>query len=148
MRERVVRLALVLTVVAWVLSYSFASRGSNVMLGVAIALTVLTAVLALNPGGRFGASGPRPALDERDLALLRRAIQENRDVSFVYTAKDGSTTSRRVTPGELFDVGDTPCLGAFCHLRNGDRTFVLERVGAVTLEGPSSPARKSQVQDR
>ena len=138
MRDRLLRLTLVLTVVAWMLSISFnATRGSSAVFALAIALTVLTGIIALSPGRRFGtAIGSRaPAVDERELGLLRQAIQEKRDVSFVYTAKDGSTTSRRVTPTEVFDVGETPCLGAFCHLRNGERTFVLERVGAIKLEG-------------
>jgi predicted DNA-binding transcriptional regulator YafY len=139
MRERLLRLTLLLTVVAWAMSIAFyATRGSAAMFALAGALTVLTGVLAFSPGRSSGtATGPRPAVDERELGLLRQAIQEKRDVSFVYAAKDGTTTSRRVTPTELFDVGETPCLAAFCHLRNGDRTFVLERVEAIKLEGPS-----------
>ena len=141
MRERLLRLALVLTVVTWALSISFrATRGSNAMFILAIALTVLTGIIALSASKRFGTTGPSsPVLEERELALLRQAIQEKRDVSFVYAAKDGSTTSRRVTPTELFDVGDTACLGAYCHLRQGERTFVLERVGQIKLEGPAQP---------
>jgi predicted DNA-binding transcriptional regulator YafY len=139
MRERILRLALVLTVIAWVLAVTFrATRGSNAMLGVAITLTLIAVLVALIPARYFETAGAaRPALSERDLALLRQAIQEKKDVSFVYRARDGSTTSRRVTPVELFEVGDTPVLGAFCHLRNGERTFVLDRVGPVTLEGPA-----------
>jgi predicted DNA-binding transcriptional regulator YafY len=115
-----------------------ATQGSSALFGLAIALTVVTGILALVPGRQFGGA-TRRAMGERDLALIRQAIREKRDVSFVYTARDDSTTTRRVTPIELFDVGDMPCLGAFCHLRNGDRTFVLERVGPITLEGPSRP---------
>jgi predicted DNA-binding transcriptional regulator YafY len=139
MRERLLRPTLVLAVVAWMLAISFyATRGSSAMFALAIALTILTVILALSPGRRFGTVvGSRPDIDERALGLLRQAIQEKRDVSFVYAAKDGSTTSRRVTPTELFDVGETPCLAAFCHLRNGERPFVLERVGSVQLAGPA-----------
>lgn len=141
MRERLLRLALVLTVIAWVLAVTFdETRGSGALFGVAIALSVIALLIALSPARLFAtADEARAAVSERDLALLRQAIQEKKDVSFVYTARDGSTTSRRVTPIELFEVGDTPCLGAFCHLRDGERTFVLERVGPVTLEGPVGP---------
>jgi hypothetical protein len=135
MRERLLRLTLVLTVVAWMLSIGlYATFGSSAMFALALPLTVLTGIIAFT---RDRGSASRPALDERELDVLRQAIREKRDVSFVYRAKDGSTTSRRVTPTEIFDVGDTPCLGAFCHLRNGERTFVLDRVGPIKLEGRS-----------
>ena len=107
MRERLLRLTLVLMAVAWLLSFIFrGTEAGDVMLGGAITLTILAAAIALVSERRLGGALPRPALAEHDLAVLRQAIQENRDVSFVYRARDGSTTSRRVTPVELFDVGE------------------------------------------
>jgi hypothetical protein len=146
-REQLLRPTIVLTVVAWMLSVVLrATPAAGVLLGFAIALTVVTGMIALFPERRRRA-GPRPALDQRELGLLRQAIQEKRDVSFTYQSRDGSATTRRVTPVELFEVGDALCLGAFCHLRNGDRTFVLERVGPIELEGPSQP-RDSEIQQK
>jgi predicted DNA-binding transcriptional regulator YafY len=148
MRERLLRLTLLLTVVAWALAISFrVTQGSNAMFILAVALTVLTGIIALVPE-RSAPTEPRAAIGERDLGLLEQAIREKRDVSFTYAARDGSTTTRRVTPNDVFDVGDTPCLSAFCHLRNGERTFVLERVGPITLEGPSQPRDSTRYETR
>ena len=64
-------------------------------------------------------------------SLFERAIDENRQIHLVYypSSRGGAATERTVDPWAFAD----DLLTGYCHLRDGERTFALDRVGAATL---------------
>lgn len=64
-------------------------------------------------------------------ALLRRGVDEARQVHLEYypSSRGGASTERTVDPWRFTD----DLLVGWCHLRAGERTFALDRVGSATL---------------
>lgn len=76
--------------------------------------------------------GPEEAVGPRSIrALLRRAVTEERQVRLEYFASSrGGTASERVVCPWTFD---DDLLVGYCHLRAGERTFALDRIGRARL---------------
>ena len=66
-------------------------------------------------------------------AVFRRAIDEGRQIHLLYypSSRGGAATERTVDPWNFAD----DLLVGWCHLRSGERTFALDRVGSATLLG-------------
>ena len=62
------------------------------------------------------------------LALLRRAIKQQRKTAYEYTREDGRNSSRVVHPLGLFYWGRVWTLVAWCELRDDFRHFRLDRM--------------------
>ena len=88
---------------------------------------------------------------ERKMAVINKAIAERRDVHFRYKKRDGTVTSRTVTPRELrkltipelrsligyhvkLEREGRLCLFGFCHLRQAKRTFAIDRMYRLDLQ--------------
>lgn len=56
------------------------------------------------------------------------AIQSGKRIFIVYVDKDGERTERWITPLQVIGLSDYIYLQAYCHLRNGERSFRLDRV--------------------
>jgi len=67
-------------------------------------------------------------LSAAEQQLLATAIDESQPVRIAYTSGEGVPTARVIEPIEL----EGGMLVAWCHLRDGERNFVLSRIGAVT----------------
>lgn len=78
------------------------------------------------PGTPEDAVGPRAVRD-----LLQRAVEERRQVRLRYFAssRGGAATERVVDPWAFGD----DLLRGYCHLRAGERTFAVDRVGHACL---------------
>jgi hypothetical protein len=78
------------------------------------------------PGTSEQAVGPRAVR-----ALLERAVAEGRQVRLQYYAssRGGAATDRVVDPWAFAD----DLLRGYCHLRAGERTFAVDRVGKALL---------------
>lgn len=78
------------------------------------------------PGSTEEAMGPKAVR-----ALLERAVAEGRQVRLQYYAssRGGAATERVVDPWEF---GDDLVRG-WCHLRDGERTFAVDRIGKAVL---------------
>lgn len=78
------------------------------------------------PGTSEDAVGPRAVR-----ALLQRAVDEHRQVRLRYFAssRGGAATERVVDPWAFGD----DLLRGYCHLRAGERTFAVDRVGHARL---------------
>jgi hypothetical protein len=78
------------------------------------------------PGTAEEAVGPRAVR-----ALLERSVSDARQVRLQYFAssRGGAPTERVVDPWEFHD----DLLRGYCHLRQGERTFAVDRVGRATL---------------
>ncbi len=77
------------------------------------------------------------ALEAPDgLAALSQAIVEHREVELDYlTAGRGPAERRRVQPHELISHRGQWYLAGFCHARNDDRLFRLDRIARLALTG-------------
>jgi predicted DNA-binding transcriptional regulator YafY len=89
-----------------------------------------------------------------DQAALRHAIRDQRKVRFTYQGLDGRSSERVVRPLIMAFYGPVWLLAAWCELRNGFRSFRIDRMSAfVALEErfdatPGQTARDFLKQDR
>jgi len=77
---------------------------------------------------------PEPQLREEEqerMALVRRALDELCVLHIVYSDESGADTERDVRPLGLFFWGRTWTLAAWCELRNGFRSFRLDRMQSI-----------------
>lgn len=99
----------------------------------------LRAKLSRGASGEGSGLAIDPGAGSSERALLDEAIRERRDVSFSYQALDAPMTRRTVSPYRLlFDDGQWYLQG-WCHLRNGERTFNLERMLELTMGARTAP---------
>lgn len=104
---------------------SAALRSAGVCLSDDVAVAVEAGAPAL-PGTAEDAVGPRAIR-----ALLERAVGERRQVRLQYFAssRGGAATERIVDP---WSFGDD-LLSGYCHLRSGERSFAVDRIGHARL---------------
>ncbi|MBA2576576.1 MAG: WYL domain-containing protein, partial [Euzebyaceae bacterium] len=78
------------------------------------------------PGTAEDAVGPRAIR-----ALLERGVRESRQLRLQYFAssRGGAATDRVVDPWAFRD----DLLRGYCHLREGERTFAVDRIGRARL---------------
>jgi proteasome accessory factor B len=88
-----------------------------------------------------GAGAEKAAELAERLAEIEQAIRFRKRVSFAYTsAAAGESTSRDVDPYGLVSKEGTWHLVGHCHLRNGIRTFRLDRMASLIMAPkPKSP---------
>lgn len=81
-----------------------------------------------------------------DLRVLRQAVRENRRLRFGYSDAAGASTSRAVRSLALSFYGPIWLLAGWCELREGFRTFRLDRIRDLeVLESvPPEPGRTLQ----
>ncbi|MBK9709805.1 MAG: WYL domain-containing protein [Kouleothrix sp.] len=105
--------------------------------------TVAEAIAALRPPLRQ--AGPPPALPPSTAAaapadplpVLRQAIAARRMVELTYdTGGHGAWTQRTVRPLTLERRGDSWYLSAYCTARGEERTFRVDRIGAIAGAAP------------
>ena len=77
---------------------------------------------------------PPPALADQ-LATLQRAIDRRETLRLTYTAGDGTATERNVRPLWIALHGTCWYLGAYCLLRQAERTFRVDRIGVLAVIG-------------
>ncbi|MFM8426057.1 MAG: exonuclease domain-containing protein [Chloroflexota bacterium] len=65
---------------------------------------------------------------------LSEAIHSGRKLFIQYMDKDGEISERWVSPKEVIGLSDYLYLQAFCHTREADRTFRLDRILNVEVE--------------
>jgi len=78
--------------------------------------------IVLNMSSRK-ASRPPPKM-----RIIADAVKTNRDLLITYLDRRENSTYRLITPCELYAVGNTVYLRAYCHLRNAYRTFRVDRI--------------------
>jgi DNA polymerase III subunit epsilon len=65
---------------------------------------------------------------------LSEAIYSGRRLFIKYMDKNGEVSERWITPKEVIGLTDYIYLQAFCHTRNAERTFRLDRIIEVAVE--------------
>jgi predicted DNA-binding transcriptional regulator YafY len=68
-----------------------------------------------------------PQLSAGEQRLLAHAIERGRPVKIQYTNAQGNQSTRVIEPIELYGR----VVGAWCHLREEERMFALDRIDAV-----------------
>ena len=107
------------------LQVSAALRSAGIALDEDMVVAASAAEPAL-PGTAEQAAGPRAIR-----ALLDRALAESRQVRLEYFASSraGAATDRVVDPWDF----QADLLRGYCHLRQGERTFAVDRIGKALL---------------
>jgi hypothetical protein len=65
---------------------------------------------------------------------LSEAINSGRRLFIKYMDKDGEISERWISPKEVIGISDYIYLQAYCHTRNAERTFRLDRIIEVAVE--------------
>jgi DNA polymerase-3 subunit epsilon len=65
---------------------------------------------------------------------LSEAIYSGKRLFIKYMDKDGEISERWISPKEVIGLSDYIYLQAFCHTRNAERTFRLDRIIEVAVE--------------
>jgi DNA polymerase-3 subunit epsilon len=65
---------------------------------------------------------------------LGEVIQSGKRLLITYVDKSGEQTERWVTPIQVLGLSDYIYLRGYCHLRNGERTFRLDRIVSIRVE--------------
>ena len=73
---------------------------------------------------------PDPTID---VACLRRACWEEREVAFDYSDASGARTYRQVKPLGITYMDRSNCLIAFCNMRQDFRAFRLDRMRVLVV---------------
>jgi DNA polymerase-3 subunit epsilon len=68
---------------------------------------------------------------------LDEAINSGKRVFIRYLDKDGEHTERWVTPRQVIGLADYIYLQAYCHLREAERSFRLDRIVEIRVESAS-----------
>ena len=90
---------------------------------------------ATNQGHRSSGTESQSNVTQRGTRqVLITALATRSAMKFRYVAKNGSQTTRTITPLQLYmTFNGTECLRGYCHLRNAERHFVIARIADVTL---------------
>jgi len=62
---------------------------------------------------------------------IQEALEENKAIVITYIDAKGKETSRRVTPRRVLATNDIVYLVSYCHLRQAERSFRLDRIVAI-----------------
>ncbi|MDX8410907.1 MAG: YafY family protein [Mariprofundaceae bacterium] len=79
-------------------------------------------------------------------SLVAAAVLERKRLTFDYDGRSSGISERReVSPQRLIHYRDNWYLDAFCHLRDGLRTFSLDRISKVVRGGKSRSISKARL---
>lgn len=65
---------------------------------------------------------------------LSEAIYSKKKLFIKYAGKDGETSERWITPKDVIGLADYIYLQAYCHTREAERTFRLDRIIKIDVE--------------
>ena len=87
-----------------------------------------------------------PSVDADSTASIRAfvetCIRNAQDIRLVYIDAGNNRTCRRITPIRMIQWGENELLEGWCHLRNGERQFRLDRISKMESAGDSDPEQR------
>jgi DNA polymerase-3 subunit epsilon len=88
------------------------------------------ATRGVNPGDLVGGFAPARRLESEAFLppAIREALANKRPLDIVYVDRAGNETCRLVTPRRILREHDYVYLVAYCHLREAERHFRLDRI--------------------
>ena len=96
--------------------------------------------------GLYAVAGPEPA-QQIDLAIVRRAVREERKLEIVYADGEGTGTRRVIWPLALALFDGSRMVPAWCEVRGDFRNFRTDRIADAILGG-RYPIRRRVLLDR
>jgi predicted DNA-binding transcriptional regulator YafY len=75
-------------------------------------------------------------------ALIETCIRNTQDIRITYIDAGNNRTCRRITPDRMIQWGENELLEGWCHLRNGERQFRLDRISKIETAGDSDPGQR------
>ncbi len=90
---------------------------------------------AIESTALFAPAGPWTRQYAAGLEILRKAVSEQKKVSFQYTRADGTHSTRTIRPLGLYFWGAKWSLAAWCELREGYRSFRPDRMNELKVLG-------------
>ena len=123
-------------------SISRNSQGSRAMADALTAKNLFFAMMdTLKPNGKplddYIGIYNSPAWPEEGVYLpteLSEAIHSGRRLFIKYMDKDGEISERWISPNQVIGLADYIYLQAYCHTREAERTFRLDRIIEVAME--------------
>jgi len=117
-------------------------QGSHAVADALTAKNVFFAMMdALKPNGKklddYIGIYNSPAWPDESVYLpveLNEAINSGKRLFIKYMNKDGETSQRWISPKEVIGLADYVYLQAYCHSREAERTFRLDRIIEVAVE--------------
>ncbi len=106
------------------------------MLGVTTLADLVRAQRGLLPGQ------PEPEAPP----LIAAALRNGTRLRIAYRTQGGDPVSREILPLEFQTDRGLPRLMAYCYLRNGQRTFYLDRIEELAAAEPVAPSEPAPVQ--
>ncbi len=92
-------------------------------------------VIDLSPWGGGG-------MLKESTAIIRKAIENRKEISFTYMDTEGKRTERKVEPYSLVLKGQNWYLYAWCHIRQDFRLFKLSRIKELSVLDSSYEPKK------
>ena len=80
--------------------------------------------------------------DKIDVAEVRRAIRENRKLSFDYAREDGLASKRIIWPLAIAYFEAVRLVIAYCELRKNFRAFRTDRMASLIIDAEKYPPRR------
>lgn len=75
---------------------------------------------------------------------IQRAIDTGAIIEIAYTKFDGTSSIRRLSDVKYSDEFGHTHIKAFCHMRNEERTFKIDRISRVTfISSPNANTKQS-----
>ena len=84
----------------------------------------------------------RKAHDAIDVGVVRKAIRENRKISFAYTREDWTPSERTIWPLAIAYFDSVRMIVAWCEWRNDFRSFRTDRMDCLILSDVKYPPKR------
>lgn len=129
------------TALATAPSMPFGSAGRSAMAKVVAVMQSASKSRAIELAGQIRLAHLHAPENERFRDLITRVLLDPVAITLDYVDREGQETKRVVEPVGLLGSGGGWYLVAWCRLRQGPRTFKLDRIRGVELSTESFPPR-------
>ena len=126
---------------------ALANAARNLIAKIAAVVPAEMRTLLDDPAARTPPAWKMPD-DSVDATMLRQAIRAGRKITLSYRAQDGKASDRTVWPALIGYHDSARVLIAWCELRDGFRSFRLDRIVAAEVLDMRYPARPGQLRAR
>ncbi|MFA6112785.1 MAG: YafY family protein [Sphingomonas sp.] len=126
---------------------ALANAARNLIAKIAAVVPAEMRALVDDPAARTPPAWKMPE-DAVDATTLRQAIRAGRKIALSYRTEDGKASDRTVWPALIGYHDSARVLIAWCELRDGFRSFRLDRIVAAEILDTRYPARPGQLRAR
>lgn len=113
-----------------------------------VAIARLTEKLSRGASAAPSQVAVQAATTDETRSAVRRAIDDGRQLELDYADSQGNRERRTVDPVRLDSVDDDWYLRGWCHLRQAQRTFRLDRIASISVTEQPIEQHKDAVSDQ